>query len=138
MATRSTVIDDTKYTCDYDLSDSGGLKYRTLTDDVRAIFDFLKVDIPGKLDEAANYINEAAAITDAFYFENGSSVQDISEAATKLNSDINDLKTGLTTLHQAFMADIDQVNAELEYNFGWVVIGKASGVTRKKKIENEG
>ncbi len=134
MATQTGVSGNKKGTAEYSV-DASGMGYSIITDDIKADFDFLIQDLPNKLDEVSNYINQAAGVTDAFYFEGSGTVQDISEAADKLNTEINDLKGTLNDLHSAFMTDIDQINAELEYNYGWVVIGHPKGSVRTETID---
>ncbi len=137
MATETGTSGNKRGTANYSV-DASGMGYSIITDDIRADFNFLIEDLPNKLDEVANYINQAAGIGDAFYFEGSGTVQDISEAAEKLNNDINNLKGTLGNLHSAFMTDIDNINAELEYNYGWVVLGHAKGSVRTETIEEEG
>ncbi len=108
-----------KYTCE-----SKDLQYTIIGENIKADFDFLIKDIPDRLDEVLSEISQASSINDAFYFENGSSVSDISKAYDEIKSDIELLKSGLTTLHSAFMTDIDNVNAELENNFGYWAFNK--------------
>jgi hypothetical protein len=134
MPTRTETTGDNKVTASYDV-DTSGMGYSIITPDIAADFDFLTGDLPNKLDEVAGFIQDAAGISDAFYFENGDTVQDISEAAEKLTNDINNLKGTLSTLHSAFMTDIDQINAELEYNYGWVTVVKPKGSYKVDKIE---
>ena len=52
--------------------------------------------------------------------------------------DIENLKISLADLHTAFMTDIEQINAELEYNYGWLIVGHAKGSVRTENIEEEG
>ena len=134
MPTRNERIGDKNVTASYDV-DTSGMGYSIITPEIAADFDFLISDLPNKLDEVANYIDQAAGISDAFYFENGDTVQDISEAAEELKNDINNLKGTLSTLHSAFMTDIDEINAELEYNYGWVNVVKPKGSYKVDKVE---
>jgi len=137
MATNSGVIDDgkTKATANYTV-EKGGMSYSIITDDIKAEFDFLTNEMPNKLDEAMGYIDTAAGVGEGFLFSNGETVSNIEKAQTKLKEEINNLKTSLATLHHAFMVDIDNVNAELEYNFGWVLIGKCKGHCTRESIED--
>ncbi len=134
--TASNTEDKKKTTATYSC-DSSGFGYSIITDDIRGDFDFLINDLPQKLDNAMAEINDAAAITDAFYFENQSSVGDLSVARDEIQTDINNLKRELSLLHSAFMTDIDNVNMELEYNFGWIIIGEVKGSQRTEVIESE-
>ena len=45
----------------------------------------------------------------------------------EIKNDVSLLKTELDTLHAAFMTDIDNINAELEVNFGHWVGYKVNG-----------
>lgn len=118
------------YSCD-----TSGFGYSIITDDIKSDFNFLINELPQKLDNAMTKINDAAAINNAFYFENGSVVSDLSAARDEIQSDINSLKTELASLHSAFMTDIDNINMELEYNFGWIIIGEVKGSKRTVTIE---
>ena len=116
MATEE--IDYSKYTCT-----KKNMQYTIISDEIKKDFDFLLStgSLGQKLDEVVNYLSIAAGITNAFYFENGGSVQDINHAYEEIKNDVSVLKADLDTLHAAFMTDIDNINAELEVNFGhWV------------------
>lgn len=116
MATEE--IDYSKYTCT-----KKNMQYTIISDEIKKDFDFLLSSntMGNKLDEMLNYLNTAAGISNAFYFENGGSVQDINHVYEEIKNDVSQLKSDLDTLHAAFMTDIDNVNAELEVNFGhWV------------------
>lgn len=116
--TSGNTTTSTKYTCD-----KKALQYTVIGDDIKADFDFLLPagGIANKLDEMLNNLKQACDITDGFYFENGSSVWDLAHVYSEIVTDVADLKSALSTLHSAFMTDIDNVNAELEVNFGhWV------------------
>ena len=108
----------TEYTCT-----KKGMQYTIIGDEIKADFDFLKSnnEIAAKLDEMLSHLSNAAAITDAFYFENGGTASDVNHAYEEIKADVEKLKTQLDTLHAAFMTDIDNVNAELKVNFGhWI------------------
>lgn len=108
-----------KYTCE-----STDLEYRIIGDNIKADFNFINNDLPDKLTEMLAEIEAAAAVVDAFYFENGSKVSDISKAYEEIKGDVELMKAGLDTLHSAFMTDIDNVNAELANNFGYWAFNK--------------
>ena len=93
-------------------------------EDILNDFAFINTDIPNKLDEMVKEIGNAAAITDAFYFENGSSVSDINHAYEEIKNDVEMLKTGLNELKEGFKTAIANVNAELASNFGYWTASK--------------
>lgn len=101
-----------KYTCE-----SANLSYTIIGDNISEDFDFLNI-MSDKLDEMLNNLENASAITNAFDFENGNRVYDITKAYNEIKSDVQVMKSGLSTLHSAFMTDIANVNAELSNNFG--------------------
>lgn len=102
-----------KYTCE-----SANMSYTVIGDNIKEDFAFLTGQIPEKLSLILKEIEEATNISDAFYFENGNEVHDISEAYNKIKNDVELINTGLSTLYNAFLTDINNVNAELENNFG--------------------
>lgn len=116
--------------------DSSGFGYSIINDSIKNDFNFLINDIPHKLDEFMTYVSNACEIDDAFYAENGTSVSDMNEAKLELQRDVNALKTELVNLYNAFMVDIDEVNAELEYNFGWPIFGHVRGTQVTEDVED--
>ncbi len=122
MATEE--IDYSKYSCT-----KKNMQYTIISDEIKKDFDFLLSSntMGNKLDEMLNYLNTAAGISNAFYFENGGSVQDINHVYEEIKNDVSQLKSDLDTLHAAFMTDIDNINAELEVNFGHWVGYKVNG-----------
>ena len=132
--TASRTVGNKKETANYSV-DGGGFGYSLITDDIKGDFDFLISDLPTKLDEAMAEIDAAANITDGFEFSGGASASDISKARDELQKDINALKTSLATLNSAFKTDIDNINAELKYNFGWIIIGNVKGSVRTETVE---
>ena len=99
------------------------MQYTIIGEDIKADFDFLLPtgEIGNKLDEMLSNLKNAADITDAFYFENGSTASDIQHVYDEIDADVKNLKNTLNTLHSAFITDIDNINAELEVNFGhWI------------------
>lgn len=115
--------DTTTYT--YSCGTQSGFEFYIIGDDIRADFDFCKgsqtgaASIAGNLDEMLQHLKVATSNVDAFYFEGGSTVSDLSKLYTEIEKDVNELKDGLNTLHGAIMTDIDNVNAELKKNFGY-------------------
>jgi hypothetical protein len=115
--------DNTTY--EYTCGDQTGFEYYVLGDDIRKEFDFLKSSgtgnstIAGNLDEMLKHLKVATSNTDAFYFENGSTITDFNDVYLEIEKDVKDLKSGLDVLHKAIMTDIDNVNAELDKNFGY-------------------
>ena len=71
------------------------------------------------LDEMLRHLKNATTNVNAFYFEAGSSVSDLGPLYTEIEKDVNELKDSLNVLHSAIMTDIDNVNAELDGNFGY-------------------
>ncbi len=121
------------YSCD-----TSGFGYSIITDDIKNDFNFLINELPQKLDNAMTELNNAAAIDNAFDFENQARVHDLTVARDEIQRDINALKNELSLLHSAFMTDINNINLELEYNFGWILIGEVKGSSRTEVIETEG
>lgn len=115
--------------------DTSGFGYSIITDDIRTDFDFLINSLPNKLDEISNELDSATAINDGFNFEGNGKETDISKARDEIKNDIENLKSSLVELHSAFMTDIDNINAELEYNFGWIIIGNVKGSQRTETVE---
>ena len=117
-------IDLSKYSCT-----KKNMQYTIISNAIKADFDFLLSSntMGQKLDEMLNHLNNAAAMTDAFYFENGTTAADINHVYEEIKTDVSELKTQLDTLHAAFMTDIDNINAELEVNFGHWVGYKVNG-----------
>lgn len=111
----------TRYTVD-----EKALQYTIIGDNIRADFDFINVTIPDKLDEMLSELSKAAAINGAFYFNNGSSVSDITHAYEEILADVEEMKIRLNELRQGFDVAIDNVNAELENNFGYWAFTKAN------------
>lgn len=117
--------------------DSSGFGYSVINESSKNDFDFLINDIPNKLDEFMANIASACEIDDAFYAENGSTVKDMGDARSELEKDVECLKNELSNLYSAFCSDIDQVNAELEYNFGWPIFGHVRGSEVTEDIEED-
>lgn len=107
-----------KYTCE-----SANLSYTIIGDNISEDFEFINT-ISTKLDEMLKKLESASSITDAFDIENGGHVSDITKAYNEIKSDVQLMKSGLSTLHSAFMTDIANVNAELENNFGYWAFNK--------------
>lgn len=107
------------YTCE-----SANLKYTIIGENIKEDFSFLQNEMQNKLDEMLNEIQRAAQISNAFYIENGATVSDITTAYETIRKDVEILKSGLTTLHTSFIKDIDNINAELENNFGYWAFNK--------------
>ena len=130
------MAEDTSAQYEYTVGNGKGLEFYILGDDIKNEFYFLKNEpsneatIVGKMYKMLDYLKKACECQDAFYFENGSTVTDLMDTYNEIKKDVDDLGTSLVTLHSAIMTDIDNVNAELETNFGhWY--GKKV-VSRKK------
>lgn len=123
-----------KITANYSV-DTSGFGFSIITDDIRNDFNFLTGDMYTKLDEASALLKTAAENQSAFYVDgSGGSVTDLSLAQQEIDRDINTIKTNLQSLRDAIDTAIDQVNAELEYNFGWIIIGETKGAVRTEEI----
>lgn len=109
----------TKYTCD-----AAALSYTIIGEEILNDFAFINGSIPDKLDEMLKELGNAAAITDAFYFENGTSISDINHAYEEIKKDVELLKTGLNDLSEGYKTAIANVNAELASNFGYWTASK--------------
>lgn len=122
----------TKYTCE-----SVDLSYTIIGDGIKEDFNFLTNTIQDKLDEMLSELQTAASVNDAFHFENGVAVSDINKAYEEIKSDVSVAKELLNTLHSAFMTDIDNVNAELENNFGYWAFNKPRIAGQETEIIEE-
>ena len=114
------------------------MQYTTIGEDIKKDFDFLLTTggICTNLDLMLAELQKAANVTDAFYFENGAVAQDVQHVYEEIRDDVSRLKEQLVTLHRAFMTDIDNVNAELEVNFGhWVGTNVKAG--RSETYKNQ-
>lgn len=127
--TATKVDGTTKSTATYSV-DTSGFGYTKIESDIKDDFKFLVSSLPDKLNDVVQELDCAAAINDAFYVEGSSIETDISKARDEIKNDIEKLKSSLCELYSAFMTDIDNVNAELEYNFGWIIVGKVKGSVR--------
>lgn len=128
--TKTTVT----YTCEVK-----DMQYTIIGENIKNDFKFLVEEIPSLLQQALNYLNQAANIKDAFYFENNSKVQDLIHVYEELNQDVNQLNQDLTTLHTSLIKDIDNVNAELASNFGHIAFYSTAEANRvvEEKIVSE-
>lgn len=118
--------DETTYT--YTCGDKTGFEYYILGDDIRNEFDFLKSSntgdgsIAGNLDHVLECIKSASNNTNAFYVQSASAtVNDLENFEQEISDAIDQLKSDLDVLNSAIMTDIDNVNAELDLNFGYWV-----------------
>lgn len=117
--------DSTTYT--YTCGNKTGFEYYVLGDDIRREFDFLKSSntgdnsISGNLAKMMEYIKSASSNTAAFLFKNnaGATESDFSKLEQEIQQYVKDLNSSLDVLHSAIMTDIDNVNAELDLNFGY-------------------
>lgn len=121
MATRTTTQTNadgttttTKYSCE-----KKSMQYTIIGEDIKADFNFL---LPGnemcnKLDEVLLHLKDAVAVE---AFDINGAYKDIQHVYDEIEKDVTELKNGLSTLYNAFITDIDNVNAELEVNFGHV------------------
>ncbi len=107
------------------------LKYTVIGDNIKSDFDFLtdsasESGICYWVGEAEKHIKEAAS---RLPFHVGS-FKDIDHAYNQLIPEFEGLKAGLGELRTAIGVDIDNINAELELNFGYISFVFAS---RRKK-----
>ena len=110
-----------KYSCE-----SKSLQYTIIGDNIKEDFAFLIKDIPQKLDEVKKELYDAAYVENAFLFQNGGKVVTNLEAMyNEIQKDIETLKVGLNSLHNSLLTDINNVNAELENNYGHWAFNKA-------------
>ena len=109
-----STITNTKYDVQVD-----GVKYTVIGENIKSDFDFLIKDIPNLLEEAKKKFDEATSTSTAFYFENNYKIDGfLAKECLSIRDDINKAIEQLNTLHKALITDIDNINAELEYNFG--------------------
>lgn len=119
------MAENTEVEYEYTCGDKTGFEYYVLGDDIRNEFNFListdrDAGIQGKLDEVLSILQDATDNINAFNFENGGSkVNDLIEVYNEIASDVSTAKGALNMLHSAIMKDIDNVNAELDTNFGY-------------------
>lgn len=113
-------------TYEYSCGNQSGFEYYVLGDDIRKEFDFLKSSavgnntIAGNLNEMMNYVKSASSNSSAFLISGNSGTEsDLNKFQSEMEQYVNDLKSCLDTLHSAVMTDIDNVNAELDANFGY-------------------
>ena len=118
------------YSCE-----SKNLQYTIIGQNIKDDFKFLIEALPQKLDEVKKELYNASSVTDAFSFSNngGSSVDNLNAMYQEIQNDIEVLKVGLGNLYSAFLTDIDNINVELESNYGHRAFNKA--VLEGKKTE---
>lgn len=114
----------TKYSCN-----KSSMAYTIIGEDIKADFNFL---LPGnemcnKLDEVLMHLKNAAGVE---AFDIDGKYKDIQHVYTEIEKDVTELKNGLSTLYNAFITDIDNVNAELEVNFGHVAFYKCNKASK--------
>lgn len=124
------VSGNTKTTTTYTGEKNTSMEYKIMGDGIKNEFNFLVNEMPDKLDSVLEKINNIASNDSALYFENGSTVSNLEIMAQELQQDINQLKSGLSTLHDAIIKDIDNVNGELGVNFGHWAFYKVNEVDK--------
>lgn len=107
------------------------MQYTIMGQDIKNDFNFLRLAIPRLLDEAMKNLNSAASISDAFYVEGNAKFNDLIHVHDELKKDVENLKENLNTLYNRYMTSIDNVNAELENNFGHWAFCKVNEAGRK-------
>lgn len=122
-----------KYSCE-----SKNLQYTIIGEDIKEDFSFLVKDLPQKLDEVKKELYDAAYVENAFLFQNGGKgVANLEAMYNELQNDIETLKLGLSSLHTSLLTDIDNINAELENNYGHWAFNKAVLAGRKTETIDE-
>ncbi len=113
-----------------------GIGYSLITENINEAFNFLIKDIPQNLEEAMKSL-ESTKNKSAFSFCRGDSssgdYEDLTLVCNEIERDINNLKSELSSLYKTLLEDINNINKELEYNFGWAVAGQY----KKESIQNE-
>ena len=114
----------TKYSCD-----KSSMAYTIIGEDIKADFNFLLPgnDMCNKLDEVLMHLKNAVGVE---AFDINGAYKDIQHAYDQVEKEIIELKNGLSTLYNAFITDIDNINAELEVNFGHVAFYKCNKASR--------
>lgn len=133
VSVKDNVKKTVTYTCE-----AKKLSYTKIGDNIKQDFAFINTDLPSKMSEVLAEIEKAASVSDAFYFENGSKVSDLQNVYDEIKGDISLLENGLNELHSAFIKDIDNVNAELENNFGYWLFPKVTEAGRKEEVIKKG
>lgn len=110
------------------------MQYTIIGQEIKMDFVFLKQTLPHLLDEAMKNMSTAASISDAFYVEGNAKYNDLIHVYEELQKDVGRLKENLNAIYDRFMTSIDNVNAELENNFGHWAFYKVNEAGRK--VEN--
>ena len=100
------------------------MEYTVMGEEIKEDFAFINTTLKDKIDEALNYFLDGSEIDDAFYVENTGAYSDLMHAYEVIKEDVELAKTQLDELHASCIDAIDQVNAELEYNFGHILFCK--------------
>lgn len=122
----------TEYSCD-----KKSFAYTTISDDIKIWFDFLLENgsICNNLNQMLNYLQSAADIQTGFNIScDAGSSKDIQHVYKQINEEVNKLKSSMVELHNALDKDVDNINAELEVNFGyWTGYDVKAGKTTTTK-----
>lgn len=114
------------------------MQYTIIGEEIKKDFDFLIKGIPNLLDESLKNLDSAASMSDAFYVEGSTKYSDLMHVYEELKQDIAKVKQNLTTVHGRLMTSIDNVNAELENNFGhWAFFSVNEATRSVEPIETE-
>lgn len=141
MANNTTVDHEDGTQSVYTCGDKKGFEYYKIGDDIKNDFSFLKgtstgeTAIAGRLDLMLSSLKIATDNMNAFKISAGSDggVNNLNELYEEISQDVKALKNNLDVLHNAFMTDIDNVNAELDTNFGWWIGHDVKESKRKSK-----
>ena len=133
------VSSDGKTKTTYNL-DAGTMDFTLLDDSIKADFNFLTSNYNGKclsdvLDTLKRKLKAACSISNAFYFENGSNVDDLMAAYDEIVGDIEEALAEIPTLRNHIDTAIDNINAELKNNYGWPVRFKKGHITKTETLE---
>lgn len=98
-------------------------EYMQIRDEAKKDFQFLIDEtsgLPSKLNEMLEELKIACMNNSAFYIKNGEGTinTDLNKSYEEINNDVKILKTNLLELYQELINDIDNINNELQGNFG--------------------
>ena len=107
----------------YDVTVTGtsqGIQYNHVPAEAINQFNFLKVELPNKLQEAYDHFNIASQKVAFDVIGASGSVVDLSDARTELDNDIKTLKQNMEALYNHISSEITAINTEIDSNYSWV------------------